>query len=593
MDKKANKKFSSLYESYKTAIEIAGDKKGSYQLSLLLFILAFTFQGLAYAFFYPLIDSIFTNGFNLDESLFWLLLVAICTLISIIFRWNAHTFDFDGDIILITHNLRTKLGEKIKQIPLEKLYKYRTGELSSVLAEKVDESVMFMGAIAGMFLEIIVVSFVVIFTTFLIDWRMGLVLICVIPILVPIYYWKRKTAHKDKDDTAKIHSTLEADIIEYLQGLHVLRSINKVGENAKTLQSSIKQTRVLQKKGAIKAILPLLSMTTIIEFVFLLLLILGVSWAIDYETSVASVLALMIILARLLEPLSIFLGLTSLLDIMDSAFRKIKTLLDIQNLQASTPIQTPKAYNIEFENVSFSYLGYENKSLKNLSFTIKEKSLTAIVGESGSGKTTITKLIMRYADPQTGSVKIGSVDIKNIKTNKLMENISVVFQDVYLFDDTIFNNIQMGNPDATKDEVLLAAKRAYCDEFVSRLEKGYETKVGEIGGSLSGGERQRISIARAILKNSPIVILDEPTSSLDTKSEVAVQKALDSLIEDKTVIVIAHRLSTIAHADNILVVKEGDIIEKGTHKELVEKKGKYFNMFEAQNRVKTWSMIES
>ena len=214
--------------------------------------------------------------------------------------------------------------------------------------------------------------------------------------------------------------------------------------------------------------------------------------------------------------------------------------------------------------------------------------MTALVGHSGCGKTTITKMIMRYADPKNGSIKIGGVNIQNMTPENLMKNISVVFQDVYLFDDTIMNNIRMANPKATDKEVENAANSAYCHEFITRLPNGYNTKIGDIGGSLSGGERQRISIARAILKNAPIVILDEPTAALDTQSEVAVQSAIDKLVEDKTVIVIAHRLSTIAGADMILVIDNGEVVESGTHDELVKTNGKYFNMWSAQQRIKDW-----
>ena len=197
---------------------------------------------------------------------------------------------------------------------------------------------------------------------------------------------------------------------------------------------------------------------------------------------------------------------------------------------------------------------------------------------------------MRYADIQEGSIKIGGANIQNVNPDDLMKYMSVVFQDVYLFDDTVLNNIKMANPDATDREVEDASKAANCCEFISRLPDGYDTKVGDIRGTLSGGERQRISIARAILKNAPIVIMDEPTAALDTESEVAVQNAIDKLVEDKTVIVIAHRLSTIAGADLILVIDNGEIVESGKHHELVARKGKYFNMWSAQQRVKAWHM---
>lgn len=226
-----------------------------------------------------------------------------------------------------------------------------------------------------------------------------------------------------------------------------------------------------------------------------------------------------------------------------------------------------------------------------MSFTIPAGTLTALVGPSGSGKTTITKMIMRYADPQSGTVKIGGIDLPHISQENLMKNISVVFQDVYLFDDTILNNIRMGNPDASDEQVKDAAKKAFCHAFIRRLPDGYDTQVGDIGGALSGGEKQRISIARAILKDAPIVMLDEPTAALDTESEVAVQKAIDTLVTDKTVIVIAHRLSTVAGAANILVVENGELVEQGNHTALMAGQGRYFSMWSAQQRVKEWNII--
>jgi ATP-binding cassette subfamily B protein len=301
--------------------------------------------------------------------------------------------------------------------------------------------------------------------------------------------------------------------------------------------------------------------------------------------------SLLIIVARISEPISNFLAITGSIDIMSVAFTKIKEVLGVSKLEVETPTKLPTAFDIQFNDVCFSYQQNHHQALNQLSFSIKNHSLTAIVGNSGCGKTTLTKMIMRYADPQKGDIKIGGVTIKNMTQSELMSHISVVFQDVYLFDDTILNNIRMGNPYASDKEVKEASKAAHCHEFIQRLPKGYETKVGDIGGSLSGGEKQRVSIARAILKDAPIVILDEPTSALDTQSEIVVQKALDALIKNKTVIVIAHRLSTICHADNILVLDQGKLKEQGTHQELLHQQGKYYEMYQAQQRIKQWNII--
>ena len=218
--------------------------------------------------------------------------------------------------------------------------------------------------------------------------------------------------------------------------------------------------------------------------------------------------------------------------------------------------------------------------------------MSALVGASGAGKTTVSKLLMRYADPQQGEISIGGVDIRHLTAEQLNSLISVVFQDVWLFDDTLLANLLIARPQATQQEVEEAARAAQCLEFISRLPQGWLTPMGEMGGQLSGGERQRISIARALLKDAPIVILDEPTAALDIDSELAVQKAIDSLVHNRTVIIIAHRLSTIAGAGNILVMEEGEVVEQGRHAQLLSRQGRYQALWQAQMAARVWRDAE-
>lgn len=236
---------------------------------------------------------------------------------------------------------------------------------------------------------------------------------------------------------------------------------------------------------------------------------------------------------------------------------------------------------ITFENVHYHYDANPEPILRGVSLHIPERALTALVGHSGCDKTTLIRLIMRYADPQQERILIGGTDIRALTQEDLMRQISVVFQDVYLFDDTIANNIRLGKADATDAEIEAAARTARCHDFIMAMPEGYQTRVGDIGGKLSGGEKQRISIARALLKNAPIIILDEPTSALDTESEVAVQQAIDALVQDKTVIVITHRLSTISGAQQIIVLSGGQVAESGTHSELLAQNGVYRRLWQA------------
>ena len=250
--------------------------------------------------------------------------------------------------------------------------------------------------------------------------------------------------------------------------------------------------------------------------------------------------------------------------------------------------QTSKRYDIELSHVSFAY--NEEEVIHDVSCKIPQGNVTALVGPSGSGKSTISKLIARFWEIQKGTITVGNKDIKTINPESLMQEMSFVFQDVTLFNDTIFNNIQMGNPNATKEQVFAAAKAAYCDEFVRNMPDGYNTILGENGSTLSGGERQRISIARALLKDSPIILLDEATASLDPENEVFVQKAIAKLVENKTVIIIAHRLRTVVDADQILVLDNGKLVEYGTHNELMRKNGLYHKLYHIQQESLGWAV---
>ncbi|MGB7401281.1 MAG: ABC transporter ATP-binding protein [Arcobacter sp.] len=582
--------FTSIFTIYKLTLELAGNKENEFKKSLIFFALAFVGQGLAFSMFYPLLMAMFAETFILSDALLYLGLMGLFSVVSFCAKWKGHDFDYTGNIVDISHDIRTKLGVALRKMPLEKLSKYKTGELNSIFSSNVDESVLHMGMIASMFLEIVIVPITIVIFTFFIDYRLALLILIILPFSIPLYNWKRKGTNTEKIEFNKANAILEADFIEYIQGLSVLKSVNKVGINAQNLHESISYVNEVQKKGLYKGQIPFVLMGVLIEITLLILVFVGGYFVLNNTLSLVTLAAAVIIVSRLSEPLSMFLGVISVFDTMDSAFNRIKAIFAIKPLAIEKSNEESKTFDISFDNVSFTYENQQTKALNKVSFYMPSKSMTAIVGHSGCGKTTLSKMIMRYADPQKGSIKIGGVDIKNMNSKNLMKNISVVFQDVYLFDDTIMNNIRMAKPDATDKEVEVAAQSAFCHEFISRLPAGYDTTIGDIGGSLSGGERQRISIARAILKNAPIVILDEPTAALDTQSEVAVQKAIDKLLEDKTVIVIAHRLSTISSADNILVLDNGEVIEMGTHNELVNNKDKYFDMWSAQQRVKEWSL---
>ncbi len=583
-------KFTSAYGIYKLTLELSGDLSDDFKKSLVCFSVAFITQGLAIGTFYPLLKRLFADNFIFSEILTYLGLMILFSIISLIAKWKGHNFDFKGKIVDVVYTLRTKLGISLRRMPLEKLSAYKTGDLNSIFSSNVEESVMMLGMVASMVLQLLFVPTTIIIVTLFVDYRLAMLMIVFFPLTIPLYYRIRNVNKDDKTEYNRSHADLEAGFIEYIQGLPVLRAVNKTGRDARDLQAAIKRVRASQKKGLFMTQAPFVMIGIMVQAVLLVILFFGSFFVIAGTLEFVTLAACIIIVARLTEPVSVLVNVIKLFDLIDSAFNRIKTVFASQPLQIQEPVRQPNNFDIKFDHVDFTYENQKAKAINNVSFHMPDRTLNAIVGDSGGGKTTLTRLIMRYADIQRGSIKIGGVDIKNMKPDDLLKHISVVFQDVYLFDDTILNNIKMSNPDATDSEVENAANAAYCHEFISRLPNGYNTEVGDIGGSLSGGERQRISIARAILKNAPIVILDEPTAALDTESEVAVQNAIDKLVKDKTVVVIAHRLSTVAGADNILVVDDGAIIEHGKHDELISKKGKYYNMWSAQQRAKEWQI---
>lgn len=268
--------------------------------------------------------------------------------------------------------------------------------------------------------------------------------------------------------------------------------------------------------------------------------------------------------------------------------RRIASIFDEKSLQQMPGYTPPKDLSVTFEGVSFAY--GQHKVLNDISFHMPQGSVTALVGESGGGKTTTANLLLRFWDVSTGCIRIGGTDIRTFSQSEFYKHFSVVFQDVYLFNDTVLNNIRMARPEASREEVMDAARKAHCHEFIMELEEAYDTPVGEGGARLSGGERQRIAIARAILKDAPLLVLDEATASVDPENELLIQEALGALVQDKTLLVIAHRLSTVRGAHQILVLKQGDIAERGTHEELMSHKGIYHQFWQSQERMKSWSI---
>ncbi|MFT4171698.1 MAG: ABC transporter ATP-binding protein [Rhodocyclaceae bacterium] len=576
-----------LWQTWRQVLINAGSRAPQLRASLIGLSVAAALQGLALACILPLFVALL-NRHDMYSAGSWLIAMSALMLASVIIRWRAQGFDYFGHMTATTHELRTRLGEQLRRIPLESLQDKRAGEVNALLLGNVDEKLGLVLTVANMMATALLAPLVVALATLWFDWRLGLLMLLIFPSLLPLYRWLRPLYGSGMRTLALANRRTSADIFEYVQGLPILRAACSEGDKAVRLQAGFTQLQALQEFAQRKGTKPHLVMTTLIEVSILMTLCAGAGLVVIGTLDVAVLAAALVLAVRFAEPLATLIIYTQVIELTEAALEHIKALLAIEPLPQRLPAQQASDFDIRLDEVSFQYAGAERPTLRTLSAAFPARGLTALVGPSGSGKTTITRLLMRHADPQQGAVFIGGIDIRNMAPEHLNSLISVVFQDVYLFNDSIIANIRMARPDASDAEVEAAARAANCHEFITRLAEGYDTQVGDIGGRLSGGERQRISIARAMLKNAPIVILDEPSAALDTESEVAVQHAIDRLVRDKTVIVIAHRLSTIAAADNILVIDDGIVAEQGRHGALLAAGGRYHAMWQAQQAVKSW-----
>lgn len=417
------------------------------------------------------------------------------------------------------------------------------------------------------------------------DWRMGLSIFCTLPLSFLIILGSRKLQERGskKQVEAKLKASEEEQ--EYLEGIRIIKSCHLDGEKFSKLNNALKNL----KKQSIHMELGTSVFISIAQFVLQagigITVYVGVHLLTGGSITILPLLLSLVIVCRMYGPILTILTLLPMLFHTLISTQRMRELAGIPVMEGRTDVPI-KNNNIVFDHVSFSY----NKEpvLKDVSATIPEGKITALVGPSGSGKSTMSRLIARFWDVNSGTVAIGGVDVKNFNPEYLMGYMSFVFQDVTLFNDTVWNNIKIGNLEATDEQVFAAAKAACCDEFVKRLPDGYSTLLGENGSTLSGGERQRISIARALLKDAPIILLDEATASLDPENEVLIQNAISRLIKGKTVLVIAHRLRTIADADQILVLNNGKIEEAGTHEQLMSKNGLYQHLYQIQSKSQKW-----
>lgn len=576
--------------TYQRLMRSAGPQAARLRASLIALLGAGALQGVALACLLPMFRELLSEPES-GRPLMWLAVMVALAGVSGGLRWWAQGFDYEGHMADATHRLRQQIGAQLRLMPLERLRDRRAGEVHATVLGNVDEHLNHVLTIANLIIVAVVAPLVAALVTLVYDGRLGALLLGLFLLLVPLYRWRRRHFSRDMRALAQAYRAINAEIVDYVQGLPAMRACSCTGDRADALQHSLAGLERLQLAMHRGGTGPNIIIASLVELGFLAITMAGLLWAMQGSLEPALLAAVMLVAARSAEPLATFVSYTMMIEVIEAGLERIEQILAEPTLPQIVPARQPETSTISFQNVCFRYAQAETDALRDISLDLPARSLTALVGPSGSGKTTLARLLMRYADPQAGRILIGGVDLREMEPATLNSQVTAVFQDVHLFDDTVAANIRFGRPGATMAEVEAAAAAAQCLDFIARLPQGWHTRLGNYGGRLSGGERQRLSIARALLKNAPIVILDEPTAALDTASQMGVQRAIDALVDERTVIVIAHRLSTILGADRIVVVEDGRVVDSGTHAQLMAKGGRYPAMWAAQHQAKRWRAV--
>lgn len=484
---------------------------------------------------------------------------------------------------------RLKLGEKLLHLPMGFYSDTDAGNISSVLANDlvfVESMAMnFLSkVIGGVFGGILITGFM-----FFIDPRIALIACVGYPVAwalnrhIQTIYIRYSSIRQDA------HSKTASVMLEYLQGLFVIKAFHLAGKQESRLENILKRLEIVSFNFEMKVTPWMWLYLSCFHICTAIILGAVAVFYVGADMSLPSAFLFAVMLFTFYAPME-QTGLSSgFIRLMNACLDRMQSIMEYPLMDEECGDAHPDSFDVVFKNVRFSY--GRRKILDGVSFTAPENTLTAIVGPSGSGKSTMLNLIARFWDVQQGSIEIGGINIKEMKCDNVMQHISVVFQKAYLFHDTILNNIRFGNPDATEEQVIEAAKKAHCHEFIVAMKNGYSTEIGEAGNTLSGGERQRITIARALLKDTPIVLLDEVTANIDPENEMLIQQAINALVQRKTVFVVAHKLATIQNADRIIVLGgDGTVQAQGKHKELLEAGGLYTELWRKGQKISNWKI---
>lgn len=483
---------------------------------------------------------------------------------------------------------RMEIAERLRYLPMGYFNKNNLGQITNVTTNTMEMLADVATRIVMISTQGIITTFVIFLFLLIFDIRIAMILLVGIVIFSFFNTLMQNATKPAAPRKARADENLVVAVIEYVQGIAEVKNYNLTDKTAVKLENSIVEKKNADTKleFAVVPFMTLQGITT--KFTGVIMCLASVIFYLNGSMSLLYAILMVISSFMVYESLDMMGSFSALMRTVNIVVSKANEILDMKPMDIDGEDIKPSSMKLEMKNVSFAY---EDKTIiDNVSLTIPEKTTTAIVGPSGGGKTTLTNLLARFWDVQSGEVLLGGKNVKDYSFDSLMKNFSFVFQRVYLFEDTIANNIRFGEPEASMDRVMEAAKKARCHDFIMSLPKGYETVIGEGGASLSGGEKQRISIARAIMKDSPIIILDEATANVDPENEAELTKAIEELTKDKTIIMIAHRLKTVRNADQIIVLEDGKISDKGTHDELMGREGIYRDFVNERKEAISWKI---
>ena len=576
-----------MIETFKKIWQFAGNERKNINKSVWVGILNAILQMFQVGAIYLVVRAL-TDGSHSGKTA-WLALVlelisifgsAITASISKMYQTHAGYF--------MAADRRISIADRMKSVPMGYFNANSLGQLSGVCTTVVSTIETMVPMVLVNILGGLITTAVFTIVILIFDWRIGLIALAGILIYLAVVSAMEKKSAAIADDTQKSQTTLIEAVLENIQGMSVVKSFNLAGKGDKKLQDALEYNRRSNLQVETVMTPYTAAQEAVLQIASVAMMLAAVAFWIGGTMTLANALMVLVVSFLVFSQVKLFGMGVSMLRLAGAAIDRTLETEQMPQMDENGKTVTPKTYDIVFDHVSFSY--EEKPILRDISVTLPNQTTTAIVGPSGSGKTTFCNLIARFWDVDSGSVKIGGTDVRDYTLESLMDQISMVFQNVYLFADTIENNIKFGCPNATHEQVVEAAKKACCDDFIEALPDGYNTVIGEGGASLSGGEKQRISIARAMLKDAPIIILDEATANVDPENEDRLQKAIEALTRNKTILMIAHRLKTVRSADQILVLDGGKIVQQGKHAELITQPGIYADFVGGKQETAGWKL---